>query len=116
MNEPEWVTTEEVARINQKETALTQEPFGIMKPGELASACNRARQHYAYGETDIHRLAAAYAEVLARNHPFEQGNKRAAFAAAAFFLAKNGVQLLPREDNGYVDMVQGLIRGDHHPR
>ena len=49
---------------------------------------------------------------MAQNHPFEQGNKRAAFGAAAFFLAKNDVRLLPREDDGYADMMQGLISGE----
>jgi len=112
MTEPKWVTSAEVARINEKETALTDEPFGILKPGELDSACDRARNHHTYGETDLHRLAATYAEGVAQNHPFEQGNKRSAFTAAAYFLAKNGVELLPREDDGYVVMMRELVTGD----
>lgn len=111
MSEPVWVNAAEVTFINQRETELTKEPFGIIKPGELDSACDRARNHYAYGETDIHRLAATYAEGIAQNHPFEQGNKRSAFLAAHLFLAKNGVELLPREDDGHVAMMRELVEG-----
>lgn len=112
MTEPKWVTSAEVARINEQETMLTNEPFGVLKSGELESACDRARNFYAYGETDIHHLAAIYAEGVAQNHPFEQGNKRSAFMAAYLFLAKNGVELMPREDDGYVDMMRELVTGD----
>lgn len=109
MSEPAWVTSAEVTLINQKETAVTNEPHGIVKPNELDSACDRARNYYAYGETDTYRLAATYAEGVAQNHPFEQGNKRSAFMAAHLFLAKNGIQLLPREDDGYVVMMRDLV-------
>ena len=33
-------------------------------------------------------LAASYAEAIARNHPFVDGNKRTAFATADLFLKK----------------------------
>lgn len=112
MSEPAWVTSAEVTLINQKETATTNEPHAVVKPNELDSACDRARNHYAYGETDTYRLAATYAEGVAQNHPFEQGNKRSAFMAAHLFLAKNGVELLPREDDGYVVMMRELVTGD----
>lgn len=112
MSEPKWVTSAEVALINQRETERTNEPFGVLKPGELDSACDRARNYYAYGETDLHKLAATYAEGVAQNHPFEQGNKRSAFMATHLFLAKNNVELLPREDDGYVDMMRDLVNGE----
>lgn len=38
-------------------------------------------------------MAAAYLVSLARNHAFENGNKRAAFAACSTFLRMNGYQL-----------------------
>jgi len=37
--------------------------------------------------------SAAYAAGLAKNHPFVDGNKRAAFLAAGLFLALNGYRL-----------------------
>ena len=42
---------------------------------------------------DIAALAAAYGFGLARNHPFVDGNKRAAFLAVGVFLALNGQRL-----------------------
>ena len=51
----------------------------------------RPQNRFAYGETDLAALAAAYAFGLARNHPFIDGNKRAAFMAMMVFLRKNGV-------------------------
>jgi death on curing protein len=43
------------------------------------SALARPRNLFAYEKvTDLSRLAAAYAYGIARNHPFNDGNKRAA--------------------------------------
>jgi death-on-curing protein len=41
-------------------------------------------------------LAAAYAYGIARNHPFVDGNKRAAMMAMIIFLRLNGIQFKPR--------------------
>lgn len=41
----------------------------------------------------LHQLAASYAFGIIRNHPFVDGNKRAAFIASALFLALNGLRL-----------------------
>ena len=41
-------------------------------------------------------MAAAYLFFLCRNHPFVDGNKRAAFGACLLFLRLNGLQ--PQED------------------
>jgi death on curing protein len=57
----------------------------------LDSALNRVRNKFAYGETDVATLAAAYAFGIARNHPFVDGNKRAAFASMIVFLGLNGI-------------------------
>ena len=54
--------------------------------GLLESALARPLNKFAYGETDLAALAAAYAFGIARNHPFVDGNKRAAFGAMIVFL------------------------------
>jgi len=46
-----------------------------------------------YLHEDIFAMAAAYLFHLARNHPFVDGNKRTAAAAAVTFLALNGMKL-----------------------
>jgi death on curing protein len=47
----------------------------------------------AYGEPDVHYLAAAYGDDSARNHPFIARNQRTAFVAVELFLILNGVLL-----------------------
>ena len=42
---------------------------------------------------DLYQQAAAYAFHLCQNHPFVDGNKRTALAAALVFLSLNGVEL-----------------------
>jgi death-on-curing protein len=66
---------------------------GIRDSGLLDSALARARNKFAYeNETDLCRLAAAYAFGIAKNHPFADGNKRAAFLAALTFMRINGLR------------------------
>jgi death-on-curing protein len=43
-------------------------------------------------------MAAAYLYHLAQNHPFVDGNKRTAFAAALTFLELNGYPVMGGED------------------
>ena len=59
--------------------------------GALESALARPRNKLAYAmRVDHAALAAAYAFGLARNHPFNDGNKRIAFLVAVIFLGLNG--------------------------
>ena len=64
---------------------------GLRDEGALESALARPRNKLAYGRRVDHAtLAAAYAFGLARNHPFNDGNKRIAFLIAVVFLGLNG--------------------------
>ena len=65
--------------------------------GELASAVDRPRNKWAYEGADLAALAAAYAFGIAKNHPFVEGNKRAALLAMVVFLRKNAVPFSPSE-------------------
>ena len=70
---------------------------GIRDRGLLESAVMMARQQF--GGVLLHRTlaeqAAAYLFHLCRNHPFNDGNKRAAVLAALVFLDANAVGPLP---------------------
>jgi death on curing protein len=62
--------------------------------GALDASLARPRHLHAYEpESDLPRLAAAYGFSIVRNHPFNDGNKRAGFLAVGLFLARNGRQL-----------------------
>jgi death-on-curing protein len=66
---------------------------GMRDEGLLDSALARPLNLLAYGEPDFADLAAAYGVGLAKNHPFVDGNKRAAFLAVGLFLGLNGRRL-----------------------
>jgi death-on-curing protein len=67
---------------------------GLRDEGLLDSALARPVNKYSYeGCSDLATRAAAYGFALARNHPFVDGNKRAAFLAVGVFLAMNGKRL-----------------------
>lgn len=88
-DEPIWLTTRMMIDIHAEQRAIFGGPDGIRDIGLLESAIARAPNKYAFGETDLSALAAAYAFGIARNHPFVDGNKRAAFAAMLVFLGLN---------------------------
>jgi death-on-curing protein len=97
MTEPVWVSVDLVVDIHAEQLALFGGPAGIRDHGLLESALARAPNKYAYGEDDLAALAAAYAFGVARNHPFVDGNKRAAFASMIVFLGLYGIVFLVPE-------------------
>jgi death-on-curing protein len=67
---------------------------GIRDDNSLESAIGRPRNLVDFGnESSVAVLGAALAWALLRNHPFADGNKRAAFAGLAMFLELNGHRL-----------------------
>lgn len=66
---------------------------GLRDEGLLDSALARPLNLAAYGQPDLAELAATYGCGLAQNHPFADGNKRAAFLAVGLFLGLNGLRL-----------------------
>ncbi|MCP1232184.1 type II toxin-antitoxin system death-on-curing family toxin [Acetobacter indonesiensis] len=69
---------------------------GVKSEDLLHSALARPenRWHYAENDTpDMATLAAAYAYGIARNHPFNDANKRTAWSCCVLFLRVNGVRI-----------------------
>ena len=99
MTEPGWLDTDIVLDIHAEQLALFGGGDGMRDLGLLESALARPLNKFAYGETDLAALAAAYAFEIARNHPFVDGNKRAAFGSMIVFLGLNGIDLdVPPQD------------------
>lgn len=98
MIEPRWVN-KTALQLLQAETLVEHGGLeGLRDEGLLDSALARPRNLHAYGQVeDPALLAAAYAVGIARNHPFVDGNKRAAFLALGLFLALNGWRLVVDE-------------------
>jgi death on curing protein len=78
----------------------------------LDSALARFRWLYGFDPTaDLHRLAAAYAFGIAKNHPFVDGNKRAAFVCAYVFLRFHGWHIIATQSGVERAMLE-LAGGD----
>jgi death on curing protein len=105
MSEPRWITKQQAVRMHAEQLAIFGGPAGIRDEGMLESAIGRPLNKFGYGETDLAALAAAYAFGIAKNHPFVDGNKRAAFMVMITFLRKNGVAFAPPEALATAAMV-----------
>ena len=62
--------------------------------------------HYSNSKPDIAELAAAYAFELAKNHPFNDANKRTALIAMRLFLKLNGYDLSAPPEEKYRMIIQ----------
>jgi death-on-curing protein len=92
VSEPRWLDTSIVLDVHAEQLALFGGADGFRDLGLLESALARPINKFGYGESDLAALAAAYAFGIARNHPFVDGNKRAAFASIIVFLGLNGFE------------------------
>lgn len=111
-SEPRWLTAATVVEINRREVARTGEPFATLRPALLESAVASPRNLFAYsGESALPVLAARLLFAIARNHPFAQGNKRAAFTAYVVFLRSNGWRVSPPDDTRIADLIIAVIEG-----
>jgi len=82
--------------------------LGVRDPGALESSLFRPQTGYY---EDIVAEAAALLESLAINHPFVDGNKRIAFAAADVFLRINGWRLQRPPMQIYAEMIKMFDTG-----
>lgn len=106
-----WVDRRALVLLHDESLAEHGGSSGLRDEGLLDSALSRARNLAAYGTPDIADLAAAYAHGIAKNHPFVDGNKRAAFLAAGVFLHLNGARLTASQAEATVAMFT-LAAGD----
>lgn len=95
MSEPVWLSVADVEAMHAEQLAIFGGPVGVRDRGLLESALARPLNRWNYGEEDLAVLAASYAYGIAKNHPFIDGNKRAAFSALIVFLRLNGVRFAP---------------------
>jgi death-on-curing protein len=105
------LTLEQALRIAR---AAVGGPVFVRDLGLLDAAVNRPRAT-AFGQDaypDLLTKAAALMHSLARNHPLVDGNKRLAWLATYVFLAKNGVELDPVDDNAAYHLVIAVASGE----
>lgn len=86
-----WLEREAVELLHGESLAEHGGLPGLRDEGLLESALARPQNLHAYEDvSDIFALAACYGVALAKNHPFNDGNKRIAFVASLAFALVNG--------------------------
>ena len=92
-----WISKQALLILHDESLATHGGSSGMRDEGLLDSALARPLNLVAYADPadppDIAALASAYCIGLAKNHPFVDGNKRAAFLATGLFLYLNGYRL-----------------------
>ncbi len=106
-----WVDKSALILLHDESLAEHGGRAGLRDEGLLDSALNKPLNLVAYGEPDFADLAASYASGLAKNHPFVDGNKRAAFLAVGMFLYLNGYRLQATQVDATLTML-GLASGE----
>jgi death on curing protein len=100
-----WLDPAVIYAVHNEQLAEHGGSAGIRDAGLLESALARPQNLLAYGDPDVHDLAAAYGYGIARNHPFIDGNKRTAFVAVELFLSLNGLSLTATDVECVITML-----------
>jgi death-on-curing protein len=111
MNKFKWLTRQAIEIIHQEQLEEHGGLAGLKDENALESALARPLNKAAYGEDDIHALAAAYLYGFVKNHPFSDGNKRTGYLAAFTFLYING-WLIEATQGQVVEFVLEVAAGE----
>ena len=106
-----WIDQRLLVLLPDASLAMHGGASGLRDAGLLESALSRPLNLAAYGEPDVAALAASYASGLAQNHPFVDGNKRAAFLSVGLFLGLNRHRLTATQAEATLALV-GLASGE----
>ena len=106
-----WIDKRVLLLLHDESLAEHGGASGLRDEGLLDSALARPLNLAAYEKPDHAALAASYAVGLAKNHPFVDGNKRAAFLSVGLFLARNGFRLSATQAEATL-AVFGLAAGE----
>jgi death-on-curing protein len=111
VKEPIWLTREEVLAFHEEQLREHGGLAGIRDENALQGALARPPNLFHCENGNLPALAAAYAHGIAKNHPFNDGNKRAAFISAYVFLGLNGVELTLTEPKA-IEVMLALAAGE----
>ena len=108
MTEPTWINLRVVKAFHDRQINEHGGLPGLRDEELLMSALSRPPDacHYSEPKPDIAELAAAYGFGLAKNHPFNDANKRTAFIAMRLFLKLNGYNLTASAEEKYKTIIR----------
>ncbi len=107
---PIWLTAQLFTAFHAEQLKLFGGPEGVRDLTMLESALGRPQNKFADEDCDLASLAAAYALGIAKNHPFVDGNKRAALLAIVVFLGLNDIDFVADNAEAVV-MIRDLAAG-----
>jgi death-on-curing protein len=88
--EPKWIRPDVLVALTAQSIMLHGGTHGMVKYDLLESALYRPQHLWHYEQVDdMAMLAATYVVGISQNHPFTDGNKRAAYLAMGLFLEGN---------------------------
>lgn len=110
MNEPVFLTLEQVLYIQEFEAKLTGSPT-LIRDSEALQAAIEAPKVTFDGRflMDLFEMAATYAIAISHHHPFLDGNKRCAMGSALAFLAINGYGVNEHKDEALADLLLDFL-------
>ena len=108
MIEPIWIKRRVIKSFHDRQINEHGGLPGLRDEGLLISALSRPENAYHYSDPkpDIAELAAAYGFGLAKNHPFNDANKRTSLIAMRLFLKLNGYNLSASPEEKYRLIIQ----------
>ena len=108
MTEPIWINLRVIKAFHDRQINEHGGLPGLRDEGLLSSALSRPENsfHYSKPKPDVAELAAAYGFGLAKNHPFNDANKRTALIAMRLFLKLNGCDLVASPEAKYKTIIR----------
>ena len=107
MTEPVWINLRFIKAFHDRQFNEHGGLPGLRDERMLLSAISRPENvcHYSDPKLDVAELAAAYGLGLAKNHPFNDANKRTALIAKHLFLKLNGYDLAASPEDKYKTII-----------
>lgn len=111
-DEPEWLSFERLLKLHSIQIDRFGGVGGVKDRGLVESALANPRNLFLYeGVHDLLALAVRLCFAIAKNHGFNDGNKRAAFAGMVVFMELNGFTVVANDDTFLGRLLEGLVDG-----
>ena len=106
MKQPRWISASLATAIHDEAIYEFGGLAGVRELSLLESALDRPRNFLAHEpRSSIFKLAATLCIGIAKNHPFNDGNKRTALLVTRAFLYLNGQELEPAQENEVATLI-----------
>lgn len=110
--DPRFISMDEALALHADQVRRYGGSHGVRDLGLLSSALALPQATFGgeYLHQGVFEMAAAYLFHIARDHPFVDGNKRTALAAALVFLTLND-QDVEADDDALTELALGVAEG-----